>query len=63
VKPTDVKLHRANGTVINCELVHDGPNEDGVDEWSIVGVVYRPGDHISVGILPARTGITIAARP
>lgn len=63
MKPTNVQLHRADGTVVDCELVHQGLDENGFDQWLIAGVTYRPGDRLTMDVLPARTGITFAAAP
>jgi hypothetical protein len=61
MKPTGVRLHRADGSVINCELVHLGYDEEGMDNWEIAGVDYRPGDHLTIEVMPAKTGISFRA--
>jgi len=57
VKPTGVKLRRADGTVLDVELVHEGVDGEGMDCWAIANAVYRPGDQITIVALPARTSI------
>jgi hypothetical protein len=60
VKPTGVRLHRADGTVLNCELVHKGVDGEGMDQWLIANAQYRDGDQITV-VLPGMTGIGFRA--
>jgi hypothetical protein len=61
VKPQGVRIVRGDGTEILCELVHLGPNGDGVDEWEIANATFRPGlDHIHVAVMPARTALTFS---
>ena len=61
MKPTGVRLHRADGTVINCELVDEGVDDSGMHNWRIANVIYRSGDHITVDELPPCTGIGFSA--
>jgi len=56
-KPTDVRIERADGTVLHCELVHEGVDDEGVDHWLIANAQWRPSDQIKIGVLPARTSI------
>ena len=62
-RPKNVRLVRSDGTELPCELIHVGPDEDGLDIWEICGIEFHPerGDTITVGRFPARTGITVAA--
>jgi hypothetical protein len=62
-KPVGVRLHRADGTVLDVELVDEGVDDEGMRNWVIANAVYRPGDHITIAVLPAMTGITFQARP
>lgn len=55
--PVGVRLHRADGTILNCELV----DENGMRQWVIANAEYRPGDRITAEMIPGRTGITFAA--
>jgi hypothetical protein len=63
VKPTGVRLHRADGTVLNCELADKGVDDKGMHNWEIANAVYRPGDNITIEMLPPRTGIGFKAIP
>lgn len=63
MKPVGVRLHRADGTVLNCELADDGVDADGMRQWVIANAVYQPGDQITIEEMPPRTGITFRARP
>jgi hypothetical protein len=61
MKPTGVRVHRADGTVLNAELVHNGPDHEGLDNWLIANIDYRPGDNVSIEELPPRTSISFRA--
>lgn len=61
-KPVGVQIHRADGTVLNCELVNEGIDDEGMDCWVIANAVYQHGDHVTVEQLPAMTGIGFRAR-
>jgi hypothetical protein len=61
VKPVGVRLHRADGTVLNVELADEGVDEAGMHNWRIANAVYRPGDSITVAELPPMTGIGFTA--
>jgi hypothetical protein len=58
-KPKGVRVVRPDGKVLNCELVHDGPDDRGMDSWRIVGVTFRPGlDQLQVAVFPGKTALT-----
>jgi hypothetical protein len=61
MKPVGVQLRRRDGTVIDCELVHKGVDEQGMDLWLIANAIYQPGDQITVEQMPAMTGIGFRA--
>jgi hypothetical protein len=55
-----VRIERADGTVVPCELEHVGLDDDGFDCWRIATAVeFHPdqGDQIKVDVFPARTGL------
>jgi hypothetical protein len=58
-RPEGVQICRGDGTVIDCELIHEGTDEKGMDQWSIAGVEFHPehGDTIHVAVMPPRTGL------
>lgn len=60
-KPVGVRLHRADGSVLNCELADEGVDADGMHNWRIANIVYREGDSITVEMLPPMTGIGFSA--
>jgi hypothetical protein len=55
--PVGVQLHRADGTVLNCELADEGVTAEGLHHWVIANAVYRLGDKITCEVLPGRTSI------
>jgi hypothetical protein len=58
-RPEGVRVVRPDGTEVPCELVHDGPDDRGMDSWRVVGVKFRPGlDRLQVAVFPARTALT-----
>jgi hypothetical protein len=64
--PTNVCIHRGDGTEVPCELryvgVEDGKDGQSVDMWEICGAVFLPGqDTLTIDVLPARTGLRFAA--
>ena len=58
-RPEGVQIRRGDGSVLDCELIHEGPDEDGMDHWCIVGAEFHPerGDQIHMDVLPPRTSI------
>jgi hypothetical protein len=61
-KPENVQVHRPDGTIIDCELVHEGIDDQGMDRWVIAGVDFNMGeDHLTIGVMPARTSIGFRA--
>jgi len=49
--------------VTACTLVRDPEDRDGVAQWIAVpppGTVLRPGDYLTVEVLPPRTAISLA---
>jgi hypothetical protein len=61
MKPENVRVVHPDGTETPCELIHDGPDENGIDQWTATGPVFRVGlDKFRVDVLPARTGISFA---
>lgn len=62
-KPEGVRITRANGDVVNCELAHLGLNDEGMDTWAVCGVQFQPGkDKLSIGLLPQKTAIEFMAQ-
>lgn len=62
MKPVGVRLHRADGTVLNCELIDQGVDEHGMHNWAIANAQYLPGDNVTIEELPGRTSIGFVAR-
>ena len=62
MKPVGVRLHRADGSVLDCELVDEGVDDEGMHNWAIANAVYRPGDSVTVEELPGHTSIGFVAR-
>lgn len=60
-KPEGVRIVRADGTELNCELIHLGPDKDGLDCWGVAGAHFFPdrGDKLRVAVFPARTALEI----
>ena len=60
-KPVNVRIHRGDtGIEVPCELVHDGVDEEGMDQWLIANAVFRPGiDELRIDVMPPRTGIAL----
>lgn len=57
-RPQGVRVIRADGSVIPCELAWVGIDEDGMAEWEISTTVnFRQGDSLKVATLPPRTSI------
>jgi hypothetical protein len=61
MKPTGVRLHRKDGTVLNCELVCEGVDGEGMEQWRIANAVYQHGDYITVEELPGMTSLGFRA--
>jgi hypothetical protein len=55
-RPEGVKVLRADGTVMPCELVYRG-RRDGEHLWEVAGMVLRPGDRLVADVLPGHTGL------
>lgn len=63
-KPEGVVIVRADGTELNCELVHEGVDEDGMDRWLVTGVKFNPRvDKIRIQHMPPRTGLGFDVAP
>ena len=62
MKPENVRVQRANGDEIACELIHEGTDDNGMDCWRIAGVEFHPeyGDCIKVGVFPPSTSISVS---
>jgi hypothetical protein len=60
-RPEGVQIRRGDGTVIDCELVHEGVDERGMDRWMIAGVEFHPehGDQVYVQEIPPRTSLSV----
>jgi hypothetical protein len=58
-RPEGVKVLRADGTVLPCELVYRGREEDGQHLWEVAGMVLQPGDELYADVMPGHTGISI----
>ena len=63
-KPQNVRIVRPDGTEVACELIHQGYHaEADMDNWSVAGVVFRPGlDMLKADVMPARTSIDFAVQ-
>jgi hypothetical protein len=61
MKPEGVRLHRADGTVLDVELFHQGVDDEGLDVWVVANARHRPGDRLTVETLPGRTAIEFTA--
>ena len=59
-EPEGVRIVRADGTELPCELIHDGYDaEEDMDNWTATGATFRPGvDQLKVDVFPARTGLS-----
>jgi hypothetical protein len=59
-KPEGVQIHRGDGTVLNCELIHRGVFDDGEDHWEVAGIEFHPehGDFITVQEVPPKISIS-----
>jgi len=62
-KPENVQIHRPDGTVLNCELAHEGVDDEGMDHWVIANAVFHPADHVTIGVLPPKTSLGFAGDP
>jgi hypothetical protein len=58
-RPEGVKVLRADGTVMPCELVYRGREDDGQHLWEVAGMVLQPGDQLYADVMPGHTGISI----
>jgi hypothetical protein len=57
-RPLGVKVVRADGSVLPCELAYVGNDtEHEAYVWEIAGAVLFPGDHVEVDVMPPHTGI------
>jgi hypothetical protein len=56
VEPEGVRITRANGEVVECELVYEGRDDDKIDVWTIT-IMMQQGDKLSVDVWPAKCGI------
>lgn len=59
--PEGVKLHRADGTVLDVELFDAGVDDEGMHVWEVANAVYQLGDNLTVDVMPGRTSITFRA--
>lgn len=60
--PRGVKILHADGSVTECAVVCDPEDQDGLAQWIAVppeGTVFRPGDKMTVDVLPPRTGLSL----
>jgi len=57
-RPENVRIVRADGTEVPCELVHEEPR-DGCDMWLIANAEFHPeaGDRLLIDVWPAHTGL------
>jgi hypothetical protein len=62
-EPEGVQLHRGDGSIIDCELLHEGVDDEGMDQWLITGVEFHPeyGDTITIAVFPPRCGLEFQA--
>lgn len=57
-KPINVRIQRADGTMLDCELEHVGTDAEGDHWWIKDHVVDLPGgDHVTAEEIPARTSL------
>jgi hypothetical protein len=61
-RPEGVRVLRANGEVLDCELVYVG-RDNGNHCWAVGGAVLRDGDRLLVDTMPPHTGIEYATSP
>jgi len=59
--PTGVRIRRADGSVLECELVDDGVDENGIHNWMIANAVYQVGDEVTCEMLPGQSSIGFMA--
>jgi hypothetical protein len=58
--PENVRLIRADGTVVPLELVYAGQRSDGTHVWrSVLDVKNEPGDELAADRLPVGTVLDI----
>jgi len=59
MKPEGVRIVCADGSELECELVHEGVDANGIDQWLIANAVLRidQGDTVRIRMFPGRTGI------
>lgn len=55
--PEGVRVRRADGTEIACELVYRGRNGESIHIWEVAGMVLGPNDRVLVDAMPGYTGI------
>ena len=57
-EPQGVRIVREDGTEVPCELVHEGVDEQGIDQWVIANAVFHVGrDRLHIDRFPGRTGL------
>jgi len=60
-RPENVRITRADGTEVPCELFHGGL-EEGVDTWVIANEFHpEAGDRVLIDVLPAHTALEMRA--
>lgn len=61
-KPENVRVYRKDtGETVHCELIHQGVDDEGMDNWLVAGVEFRAGlDELQIDVLPPMSGITFA---
>ena len=53
IRPEDVRLVHANGTVVLLELAEAGVDEEGYSRWTVLTPVdFEAGDHVQIGVMP-----------
>lgn len=54
-RPEGVRVRRADGTELPCELVYRGRNEQGFHLWEVAGMLLGPGDHLYADVMPDKS--------
>jgi hypothetical protein len=63
--PGAARLHRPGADPIPLELVYVGQDSEGIHRWQAVltpELAAIAGAHLEVGLLPARTSVTVTVR-
>lgn len=55
-RPDNVRVIRADGTVIACELAHGGVDSDGLEIWNVATELHAD-DRLAIGSMSSDTKI------